>query len=408
MRRRTLALTLPLGLLALAACDSDEPANPSKGTGAPSDVDVEVDPAPTVVEERADTVDANELRLPLEMTPMIVVDPGWTATPLERDGIFLGYSDAGDRLRFRAVAQDGTLLWQAQRPLSCTGYGLSADPDGTAIAVLADTASEGGDPLATSLTGYDLRTAEVRWGPVEVPGPQAAQGMVYSATEEAPMGSSQTRTALVAGTGEIALTEEELDGGRILAEHGGVVVMIDGGELVALEAADGEQRWRIALPEGLEPERSAIGPRIDPNTGYAVLGDGSGAGTVIDLADGHVIARDADQVAHDHVLDVTVLAAGTTVRGLDPDGSESWRHEDAEQLRFITAGERLAYAQRQEEGTLVVLDTSHGRMVQPYDVDQTGALAVPEIFSADSAAAVDVDGARYLVTTTFDEDYGTR
>lgn len=406
MRRRALVLTLPLGPAALAACDPDQPAGTASGHGTGPDVDV--DPAPTVLEERAETVDVTELRLPLEMTPMIVVDPGWTATPLERDGIFLGYSDDGDRLRFRAVAEDGTLLWQAQRPLSCTGFCLSADADGAAIAVLADTATDGDAPLATSLTGYDLRTAEVRWGPVEVPGPQAAQGLVYSAPETSPMGSSQTRTALAAGTGEIALTEEELDGGRILAEHGGLVVTIDGGELVALAADDGEQRWRITLPEGLDPQRSAIGPRIDPNTGYAVLGDGREAGTVIDLADGAVIARDAERVAHDHVLDVTVVAAGAMVRGLDPDGSESWRHEDPEQLLFLTAGERLAYAQRQEEGTLVVLDTSQGRMVQPYDVDQEGALAVPEIFSGESAAAVDVGGPRYLVTTTFDEDYGTR
>src|SRR5699024_2552439 len=257
-------------------------------------------------------------------------------TPLERDGIFLGYSDDGDRLRFRAAAQDGTLLWQAQRPLSCTGYCLSADADGTAIAVLADTASGGDGPPATSLTGYDLRTAEVRWGPVEVPGPQAAQGLVHSAAEESSGGSSPTRTALVAETGEVALTEEELDGGRILAEHGGTIVHTQGADLVALSATDGEQQWRVALPEGLDPQRVGIGPRIDPNTGYAVLGDDSGAGTVIDLADGHVIARHADQVGHDHVLDVTVLAAGTTVRALDADGAESWRHEDAEQLRFLT------------------------------------------------------------------------
>src|SRR5699024_9225084 len=96
------------------------------------------------------------------------------------------------------------------------------------------------------------------------------------------------------------------------------------------------------------------------------------------------------------------------VRGLEADGQESWRHEDPETLEFITAGERLAYARRTEEGTLVVLDTSQGVMVHPYDTDLSGPLGVPEAFSAQAAAAANVDGARYLVTTTADEESRTR
>ena len=79
-----------------------------------------------------------------------------------------------------------------------------------------------------------------------------------------------------------------------------------------------------------------------------------------------------------------------------------------EMLVLITAGERLAYAQRPEEGTLVVLDTARGRMVNPYDVDLDGPLAVPELFSADAATSVHVEGVRYLVTTVLDEGYGLR
>lgn len=339
---------------------------------------------------------------------MIVVDPGWTATPLERDGIFLGYADDEDRLRFRATAQDGTRLWEAQRPLSCTGYALSATSEGTAIAVLADVAPRAESLPGTTLTAYDLATAETLWGPVEVPGPQAAHGLVFAASGEQPMGQGEPRTALSADTGEVVMSEQDLDGGRILAEHGGVLVRTDGEELVALTAAGADELWRTELPGGLDPQRVSVSQRIDPNTGSAVLTDGERPGVVIDLADGTVLAEDAAAVAHDYVLDVTVVAAGDTVRGLDPDGQESWRHQDPEPLEFLTAGERLAYALRREEGTLVVLDTSHGRMVQPYDVDQDGPLGVPEIFSAETAAAVDIDGTRVLVTTTFDEEYGTR
>ena len=112
--------------------------------------------------------------------------------------------------------------------------------------------------------------------------------------------------------------------------------------------------------------------------------------------------------AHDHGLDVTVVADGATVRGLDQDGEERWRHRDPEQLAFLTAGERLAYAQRPEEGTLVALDTSQGLLVNPFDADLTGPLAVPELFSADAATSVYVETTRYLVTTTLDEAYGLR
>ncbi|MDN6400776.1 MAG: hypothetical protein L0K01_10035, partial [Brachybacterium sp.] len=63
---------------------------------------------------------------------------------------------------------------------------------------------------------------------------------------------------------------------------------------------------------------------------------------------------------------------------------------------------------RPEEGTLVVLDTNHGLMVQPYDVDRTGPLAVPQVFSADTAAAVRREEQYFLVTTEFDENFGLR
>ena len=116
----------------------------------------------------------------------------------------------------------------------------------------------------------------------------------------------------------------------------------------------------------------------------------------------------APAAARDHVLETTVGAAGTLVRGLDSEGAEQWRHEDPEPLTLVSAGERLAYAQREQEGTLVVLDTGQGRMVNPYDVDLSGPLAVPEVFTAESAAAVRVEDSRYLVTSEFDPEFGLR
>ncbi|GLI32406.1 MULTISPECIES: PQQ-binding-like beta-propeller repeat protein [Brachybacterium] len=403
MRRRDVLAALPLGLLGLAACGPEE-SGPETPTAPPPVEHTE----PVQVGERADVVEHTELRLPLEMTPMIVVDPGWTAVPLQLDGIFLGYREEEAHLRFLAVDQDGTVLWRADRPLSCTGFVLTRGPQGAPVAVLADLAEATGDELpATTLTGYDLRTAEPLWGPVGALGPQAAPGLVHAAPTDQPMGEGGPRTALSGATGEPLLREEDLAGGRILGEHLGTVVHLAGSELRA-SGADGEELWSIPLPAGIEPSRARLLGDIDPTTSFAVVTDQDSHGAVVDLADGRVIARDANVVARDHVLETTVVVSGTTVRGLEDDGTEKWTHEDSEPLQLLSAGERLAYAVRPEEGTLVVLDTNRGVMVQPYDVDQEGPLAVPQRFSADSAAAVRVQERHFLVTTEFDEEYGLR
>ena len=404
MRRRTLLLGAPLGALALGACtDRAEESSPG-----PAPAPAVENPDPVILDEEATVVDHAELRLPLEMSPMIVVDPGWTATPLELDGIFLGYREESEHLRFLAVEEDGTLLWQADRPLTCTGFTLTRDEDGGTVAVLADVAPTEDALAGMTLTAYDLRSAEHLWGPVEAPGPQAALGLVYAEPTDAPMGQGGPRIALSGATGEPLLAEQDLDPGeRILGEHLGNVLRIDGQELV-LSGLDAAQTWRAPVPAEIDPARARLLGTIDPNPSFAALGDQSGAGAVIDLADGHVIAEDARAVARDHVLARTVVASGTTVRGLDDDGTELWVHEDPEPLQLLSAGERLAYALRSEEGTLVVLDTNEGLMVQPYDVDRTGPLAVPEVFSAQTAAAVRIEERRILVTTRFDEGFGQR
>ena len=81
-------------------------------------------------------------------------------------------------------------------------------------------------------------------------------------------------------------------------------------------------------------------------------------------------------------------------------------HPDSPAL--VLGGERLAYAVRREEGTLVVLDTLQGLMVNPFDVDSSAPIAMPELFSADAAAVVRAGERRCLVTTVFDEHFGTR
>src|SRR5699024_3211458 len=182
-----------------------------------------------------------------------------------------------------------------------------------------------GDFPAMTLTGYDLRTAEPLWGPVEAPGPQAAPGLVHAAPTDQPMGEGGPRTALSGATGEPLLQEEDLAGGRILGEHLGTGVHLAGSELRA-SGADGEELWSIPLPAGIEPSRARLRGDIDPTTSFAVVSDRDSRGAVVDLADGRVIDRDAAAVARDHVVETTVVVSGSTVRGLEDDGTEKWSH----------------------------------------------------------------------------------
>ena len=387
--------TAGLGAASLAACTPEAPEDAPTSADAPP---ASVDPTPVLLGEQATVVDPTTLRLPLEMLVMIVVEPGWTAAPQQLDGIFLGHRRDGDAVRFTAVDQDGTALWTARRPLGCEAAVLTRDDSARAVAVLTDRTADG----ATTLTGYRLRGAEQLWGPVAVPGPPVGPGLLVAAAD------GTGRAVLGAGTGETALAEADLAGGRLLAEHLGTVLLADGEELVARDAPSGTEHWRAPAPEGPDPATSEVAGRIDPTTSHAVLVGPDGTGALLDLAGGRVLADGITAAAHDHAMDTTVVTAGRTVRGLAADGTETWRHEDPEQLVLITAGERLAYAQRPEEGTLVVLDTSQGQMVNPYDVDLEGPLAVPELFSADAATSVHVEDTRYLVTTTLDEGYGMR
>src|SRR5699024_9861602 len=206
--------------------------------------------------------------------------------------------------------------------------------------------------------------------------------------------------------GEVAVSEEALDGGRILAEHLGVMLHMDGEELVATGTAEGTESWRVALPPGLDPQEIQIRGAIDPDSGLAVVGETNRTGAVVDVRDGRVVVGTALHAVYDHATETTVLATGATVQGVNASGAEQWRHDYPEQLDLIGAGEGLAYARRAEEGTLVVLDTRRGIMVHPYEAEVVGALAVPELFTAEAASVEPPADQRFLVTTEFDEEYG--
>lgn len=401
MRRRSLAGVVPLGLL--AACTPTVDPDPDATQTVPEDLRRD----PVLHGTLLDSVDSSSLRLPLEMTVQLLVQPAWSAAPEQLGGMLLGFEEGDGRLRFSALSEDGTLAWSAERPLGCTGFALTRDALDRDLAVLPDVASS--DGAATTVTGYDLGSAAVIWGPMTVPGSRIAPGLVYAEPGERPMGTAGRRIALSPTSGEVALDEADLEGGRILAESLGRILTLQEGEVIASSADTSEELWRIPLPEGIGPDRARIEIAAGPAPTHAVLhGEEPDGGSLLDLADGAIVATGVGSAAVDNATGTIILITGTTVRGLTPDTGEEWGTKDPEALDLLCAGERLAFALRPKEGTLAVLDVFTGRLVQPYDTDKTGPLAVPEIFTTEGAAVVRVGETRYLATTQLDPDYGTK
>src|SRR5699024_7445205 len=108
VKRRHLLAAVPLAALPLAALAACDPSTTEPSAAPASPVE---DPTPVLRGERAEVVAPATLRLPLELTPKIVVDPGWAATPRQLACIFLGYADDGAQLAYRAGDQDGSVLW---------------------------------------------------------------------------------------------------------------------------------------------------------------------------------------------------------------------------------------------------------------------------------------------------------
>lgn len=467
---------------AVAACSTGRGGAGKRGAGAGAggggtagdgaSLHPRTPPPVEVVGERAPIVAWDALRLPLEMTVMLVVEPAWTAPAQQLDGILLGYSEQDDGLQFQAVHEDGTILWRTTRPASCTGFALSRTRDGRACAVLMDDRADGGGSVGAdsedtgsddggadsggadggvtdgtaaapagpappnesdspnesassngfvlSATAIELRTGEILWGPVPVPGPPVAPGLVFGPAGNTPGDQSvadpQAVVVLDPDSGEEAMLDAE--GQRVLAENQGSVLFIAGDRLVFAEAHDGSEHWAVSLPNGIDAETAHVAGAIHPDDDFLVVaGSGGGAadtggdvpaGTLLNRSSGAVIAEQADAAAQDLAAEVTVVVSGRDVRGLDDAGEEVWHHEDVEPVTLLCAGERLAYAIRPQEGTLLVLDTLGGRMVQPFDLDVDAPMGIPELFTARAATVVRSQGRRFLVTTTLDENFGQR
>lgn len=230
-RRRTVAVLLISGLM--AACSSPQESTPQESV-----TPVEYDPEPQALDERLPEAETDDdAQLPTQLAGQTLLETGWGTPPQEADGVFLAPGDSGGKLTFTTVDSEGTALWEAERPLSCTGFTLTTD-DQQPLAVLTDIEEDAeGSPLGEpTVTAYDLHTGEEVWGPVEVPGPHQGPGMVFAAPPQQSLGDLGPAVVLHPATGEILFDEREDESLQVLGEHHGTILVAEDDQLRAYAA----------------------------------------------------------------------------------------------------------------------------------------------------------------------------
>lgn len=395
IRARLIYGLVAAGALAVAACSPDNPSADAPVTSAPdvplvSDTELArdpgagADPAPAQVDD---------LILPIQSEGAALVDPGWETTPQFLAGIFMSPVDAGGYLEFTAVDARGQALWALERPLACAGFTLTTGPDGLPIAVINDAVTTDSSLSATSASAYDLRTGELVWGPIEVPGPHQGPGLVYAAPSEAAMGAGGPRVALSPITGEVIADESDSDW-SVVAENHGTVLLSDGNSLRALDA-DGSQLWESALPAGLTDAQAATSSSI--GAGVQSLRADDGSLTVLDLANGTALAQRATSAAVDTSIGMLVVTNDAQTSGVSTaSGETQWKTESSVQAHVVAAGGVLAYVR--DGDAIRVQNTITGDITPGYPEALSGVIAVPLVMTGTGAAAIPYEDRVLLAT----------
>ena len=364
------------------------------------------DPEPQQVNSPAGTTDTSDLRLPLQLAEGQVVAPGWRTPPHTADGVSLSAEHHEDVLTFRAVDVTGTVLWEAQRPLSCTGFTLTSDGD-QHVAVLTDIDAEVQTFGHTVASGYDLHSGEQLWGPVEVPGPHQGPGTVFASPPEAAMGSNGPKVVLDPATGEVLLDEREIQDIRILGEFYGTILVAHDGDVKAYAAStladsglDGDPQWSLPIADHQwDEEQLAVSvpspnPGLEDDAGAVLIGTDSTDRALVRLGDGQLLAEELSDAGQDPSSQ-TWVTLGQELSGYDTEG-ELLFQEPQEGLELVGVGAAIAYVEN-PDGDIETRNVITGALSRSYDPQDTGELVVPHVIETDGAAILEGPDSYYLV-----------
>lgn len=401
------AALLGVLVLALGACSTPPDQDPAGA--AETSPAVSIDSEPAQVQTAAEEADLEAIHLPVHLTSLISVDPHWDTPPQVHDGVFLAPGEQGGKLVFSAVEADGTVLWTAQRPLSCSGFALTSADD-RPLAVLTDLSAPGesddagasGDtgPTGPSLgtttaSAYDLHTGEQVWGPVEVPGPHQGPGLVFAERSDEPLGDTGRRVALDAATGERRHEDE-----HVIGEFFGTTVTAEEGEITASASGSSEDLWSTQVPSATTAEDAAalVSPptnRLPP--GRALIGSPEGGYDLWDLTSGKTLTGGVDDAMFDVMSKTWVVVREDELAGLDIHGEELWSIDATGEPTLLGAGGVMAYILTDEEN-LEIYNVVTGNTARVYDPLEEGATAIPLAFTESGATAIDTGTELLLVT----------
>lgn len=315
------------------------------------------------IDEPLPAADVRASELPEVFAGAALHTTPWEAAPKTADGVLLGLGRHGDRLRFTAVRSDGTALWHAERPLACAGFTVTTADD-RAMAVLNDAEPNEDGTLRTTASAIDLRSGDLIWGPVEVPGPNYGPGLVYAAAPGEYFGEAGPLTALDSRTGEVLFTEPEEAGLRIIGEFDGTLLLADDTSLIGQDG-DGERLWSYdagVLPWPIEAVGSV--PGIDPGGRWAVIGTDQGDGALIDTVTGTIHAHDVTAALADRGND-TVAYVSEERLVLLADNGVSWQRPVAGSSLSAVGSFGVA---AQHEAGIDVFSLADGSPVMPADI----------------------------------------
>ncbi|SMX96155.1 hypothetical protein BSP109_02925 [Brevibacterium sp. Mu109] len=108
-----------LALIVLSGCSVFDPE---------SDQGLERSPQP--IGSQLPAAEADELRVPNTFDALPLVEIDWDIAPQELDGVFVAFRETDGALEFSAVAENGTVLWAAERPINCGGFALTTTTTG--------------------------------------------------------------------------------------------------------------------------------------------------------------------------------------------------------------------------------------------------------------------------------------
>lgn len=386
-----------IAALGLTACTTDAEApeqisdrgaaqDPGHDTAGADGLDREPRPS----DEELPAADTSAVRIPTQFDQLVTVEPAWDL-PVQRGGdAFLSAEETDTALVFRAVDSAGAVLWTAERPLACAGFVVTQDADGRDLAVLTDVDSSDDDLSIVTASAYGLGSGEPVWGPVEVPGPHTGPGLVFEEPPEDFMGDSGGATALDPSTGDVL----DDDAGRVLGEYDGTIVRVDDDAVTGYSAAD--DGWATTL-EDLGGDASSLQPHFSEGAdGLALFDTGDGAGPLLELDSGRVLADDVHDVARDSASRTTAFLDADGLTVLDEDGVEQLSMSVREGTTLEAVVGVLVYLR---EGNAVrVHNGITGGIAQAYARDGEGSVAVPHLVTASGTGTLTV-GNRALLTT---------